>query len=339
MAVATIAPEASTYLALGEADAGADADDAAGGGQQARRRADGLEVGDLDLDRGVALPGRQGGVQGAAEGGVEQGADDAAVDRADRVEHRLVRRQREHRLAGRHRDQRHAEQRRDRRAGHLAVDHRLQEGQALGPAAGHRGGHRVVPGDGLAPDGYVGRRHAVSSGSEVRGAQRRHFRSGSAGETACARPQASSASSTGSRSRPDDVRWYSYRGGPALVLALLQHPGLHQRGQPGGDPVPRGAGAGDDLVEPPGAEADLADDQQGPPLADDLERRGDRAGPSREVGEGDETYVSLWCGGHGSTVLRVSSEVKLSPGTSSRRSPRRPWPSSLSAPAWCWSPT
>ena len=66
-------------------------------------------------------------------------------------------------------------------------------------------------------------------------------------------------------------------GRALLVGALLEDPLLDQPGEPGGEHV-----AGDpevllDLVEAPAAVEDVADDEQGPALAEHLEGAGDRA--------------------------------------------------------------
>jgi hypothetical protein len=69
----------------------------------------------------------------------------------------------------------------------------------------------------------------------------------------------------------------------ALILAALQDPGLDQGVQPGGEPVTGRAGVPRDLVEPAVAEGDLANRQQRPFLADQVEGPGDGAGAAREI--------------------------------------------------------
>src|SRR4051812_1754135 len=61
------------------------------------------------------------------------------------------------------------------------------------------------------------------------------------------------------------------------VLPALEDPGGDQRAEPGGQGVPRCSGAPDHLVEAVVAEKDLADGEQRPLLADDLEGAGDGA--------------------------------------------------------------
>ena len=63
------------------------------------------------------------------------------------------------------------------------------------------------------------------------------------------------------------------------VRPALQDPGADQGAQAGGQRVARRPGAAHHLVEPAVAEEDLADGQQGPLLADDVQGAGDRAGP------------------------------------------------------------
>ena len=70
-------------------------------------------------------------------------------------------------------------------------------------------------------------------------------------------------------------------GGPGDDACALQSL------QPGRDAVPRRAGARDDVAEAGGPERDLADDQQRPPFTDEVERRGDRAGPAGKLGQRD----------------------------------------------------
>src|SRR4051794_13673067 len=76
------------------------------------------------------------------------------------------------------------------------------------------------------------------------------------------------------------------------VLAALEDPGGDQRAEPGGQGVPRCSGAPDHLVEAVVAEEDLADGQQRPLLADDLEGAGDGADAGLR-----------WCG-HDSSLPR-----------------------------------
>ena len=60
-------------------------------------------------------------------------------------------------------------------------------------------------------------------------------------------------------------------------------------------------------------ERELADHQQGPALADDLQRRGDRAGPPGQVGE--RGRAGGWRGRHGAAIFSmVSMKVKPTPG-------------------------
>ena len=73
--------------------------------------------------------------------------------------------------------------------------------------------------------------------------------------------------------------------GAGLVLPALDDAGLGERLEPGGDPVAGRAGAGHDVGEAVGAERELADDEQCPALADDLERRRRWGTAAREVGE------------------------------------------------------
>ena len=117
--------------------------------------------------------------------------------------------------------------------------------------------------------------------------------------------------------------------GTGLVLPALDHAGLDEHLEPGGDPVPRGAGAGHDLGEPVGAQGQLPDHEQGPALADDLERGRDRTGSSGEVGEagrrgrGHRAAPVAFGGGGAAMFAGVSSKVKL---TDPESSPRREHP-------------
>src|SRR5204862_6122571 len=61
------------------------------------------------------------------------------------------------------------------------------------------------------------------------------------------------------------------------VAALLDDPGLDQGPQAGAEDVARRAGVVGDVGEAVVAPEQLADDQQGPALAHELERVGDRA--------------------------------------------------------------
>jgi hypothetical protein len=74
-----------------------------------------------------------------------------------------------------------------------------------------------------------------------------------------------------------------------LVDLPLQDPAVDQRAQAGGQPVARRAGVARDLREAPVAERHLADDQQRPPVADQFEGGGQRAGPARE-GRGVDAF-------------------------------------------------
>jgi hypothetical protein len=63
------------------------------------------------------------------------------------------------------------------------------------------------------------------------------------------------------------------------VAPSLQDAGADQGAEAGRQRVARRPGAVHHLVEPAVAEEDLAHGQQGPLLADDVQRAGDRAGP------------------------------------------------------------
>jgi hypothetical protein len=62
------------------------------------------------------------------------------------------------------------------------------------------------------------------------------------------------------------------------VRPALEDPGADQGAQAGGQGVARRSGLADHLIEPAVAEEDLADGQQGPLLAHDIQGAGDRAG-------------------------------------------------------------
>jgi len=91
----------------------------------------------------------------------------------------------------------------------------------------------------------------------------------------------------------DDGVQVAARGGQVVletsrVLAVapaLQDPGAGQGAEAGRQRVAGRAGAVHHLVEPAVAEEDLADGQQGPLLADEVQGAGDRAG-SRLGGDG-----------------------------------------------------
>src|SRR5262245_31352345 len=84
--------------------------------------------------------------------------------------------------------------------------------------------------------------------------------------------------------RQGDVELAALRGEPVLearrALAVrdsLQDRLRHQPVEPVGEDVPRNSEALLELVEPAQPEEDVADDEQRPALADDLERPRDRA--------------------------------------------------------------
>jgi hypothetical protein len=87
--------------------------------------------------------------------------------------------------------------------------------------------------------------------------------------------------------RDDDRIQIAARVGQVVLVAgrvlgigpSLQDPGADQGAEPGRERVARGSGAVHHLVEPAVAEEDLADGEQGPFLADDVQGAGDRAGP------------------------------------------------------------
>jgi hypothetical protein len=73
------------------------------------------------------------------------------------------------------------------------------------------------------------------------------------------------------------VSRYSKRGGRSLYWHSLQDPFLYQPVEPVGEDVPRDSKALLELVETAEAEEDVADDEERPALANDLERPRDRA--------------------------------------------------------------
>src|ERR1700681_103951 len=68
-----------------------------------------------------------------------------------------------------------------------------------------------------------------------------------------------------------------------LVGSPADNPGVLECLEPGRDAVPGRARPVDDVGEAGAAQRQLADDQQRPPLADHVERRGDRTWPTRQV--------------------------------------------------------
>src|ERR1039457_1726297 len=71
-----------------------------------------------------------------------------------------------------------------------------------------------------------------------------------------------------------------------LVLAALQDPGLDEGTEPGGQAVARRARIARDLIEPVIAEGDLADCEERPLLAQQVQGPGDRARPARKLRSG-----------------------------------------------------
>ena len=74
-----------------------------------------------------------------------------------------------------------------------------------------------------------------------------------------------------------------------LVRAALHHAGVDERVESRGEDVAGDAEPVVELLEAGDAEERVAEDQRGPPLADDLERLGDAA---VHVGEGDSAHVT-----------------------------------------------
>src|SRR5215467_12249809 len=75
---------------------------------------------------------------------------------------------------------------------------------------------------------------------------------------------------------------------PGRVLAVLtfvQYTGVGEFLEAGGEHTARSPETGLEVVEPAGAAKRIPDDQQRPPLADDVQRPGDRAIPLRETRE------------------------------------------------------
>jgi dipeptidyl aminopeptidase/acylaminoacyl peptidase len=74
------------------------------------------------------------------------------------------------------------------------------------------------------------------------------------------------------------------------VAHAVDHPGVLQRLEPGCHSVPGRAGAANDVLETVLAQHQLADDQQRPSLADQVQGGGDRAGPTGQVGQRDRRH-------------------------------------------------
>ena len=165
-------------------------------------------------------------------------------------------------------------------------------------------GHRVSWGRGHASGGGAGR--------------------GRRGRRPTSRPQPSRASSTGSRARPGlgEVVLEAVRAG--LVLPTLDDAGVGQRLESGGDAVAGRAGAGDDVGEAVGTQGELADDEQRPAFADQLEAGGDAGtvdrGGRRARSRGSGGWTRLLCS------PAMSLKVKLTPRRlRTSRTARSPW--------------
>jgi len=75
---------------LGKGGAAPQGDHPSLGAHRAGVAAHGLEIGDLELQGGEALPAGEPRLDGAAAGRVEQGGGVTAVDRADRIVNRSI---------------------------------------------------------------------------------------------------------------------------------------------------------------------------------------------------------------------------------------------------------
>ena len=80
---------------------------------------------------------------------------------------------------------------------------------------------------------------------------------------------------TGNSSRPASVKWYSWRGGCSLYGRRSMTPGGLQLAEPVGEDVAGRPGVAGDAGEAVHAVADLAQGQERPPLAEDVQSGGE----------------------------------------------------------------
>ncbi len=185
------------------------------------------------------------------------------------------------------------EQSRDRRRRQLAALHGAQVVDAGHPQPLAGADHRVVPrhrpGPRLAPAGVGGARGSVrvigSSPASRSGWGSAASGSGSSWRDGVLQPPGQQRVQHRHQRDAGVGEGVLEAGRVVLVGAALDHARLLEDLEPCRDPVAGGAGAAHDVGEPPAAHDDLADHQQRPPLADDLEGGGDGAGASRQLGE------------------------------------------------------